>query len=271
MGLLSGLVNSMIKESTGYDARKITRLVGGKNLMMLAGGAALAGGVASAMQPAGGGTGASAPGVSQWDAPRGPAPQAPPAPPMPAAPVPAPVAVSPRPPVPGAAPPAVGPAMAPPAIPMPSPPPAAPPAVPPAAPPTIATVEPEADIADSEPELPAELTFAIVRAMVAASLADGRLDEAEKKLVLERIEDSGLPLENKQQVHRDLVLPPSPADIAAMVPEAQGREAIYRMAGVVVLADGEVSDLERGFLDRLARALDFDDAAKAELEAQIFA
>ncbi|MEM8994057.1 MAG: hypothetical protein AAGF23_04615, partial [Acidobacteriota bacterium] len=55
MGFLNGLVNDMIKQSTGYDVRKVTRLGGGKNLMMLAGGAALAGGVASAMQQQGAG------------------------------------------------------------------------------------------------------------------------------------------------------------------------------------------------------------------------
>ncbi|MEO1368860.1 MAG: DUF533 domain-containing protein, partial [Acidobacteriota bacterium] len=122
-----------------------------------------------------------------------------------------------------------------------------------------------------QPEIPAELTYAIVRAMVAASLADGRLDEREKSLVLDRIEGSNLPLEHKQQVHRDLVLPPTPAELADMVSEPAEREAVYRLAGLVVLADGELSDLERGFLDRLATAFDFDDAHKASLEAEIFA
>ena len=42
MGFLSGLVNGMIKESTGYDVKKVTRLVGSKNLLMLGAGAALA-------------------------------------------------------------------------------------------------------------------------------------------------------------------------------------------------------------------------------------
>ncbi|MEO1086289.1 MAG: DUF533 domain-containing protein [Acidobacteriota bacterium] len=149
--------------------------------------------------------------------------------------------------------------------------PGAPPAATPDAAPEPATLETPTPEATAEPEIPAELTYAIVRAMVAASLADGRLDKREKSLVLDRVEGSDLALEHKQQVHRDLVLPPTPAELADMVSEAGEREAVYRLAGLVVLADGELSDLERGFLDRLSDAFDFDAAQKASLEAEIFA
>ncbi|MEM8995457.1 MAG: DUF533 domain-containing protein [Acidobacteriota bacterium] len=140
-------------------------------------------------------------------------------------------------------------------------------------PPSLEAPAPEAPAPEAapEPEIPTELTYAIVRAMVAASLADGRLDEREKSLVLERIESSDLPLEHKQQVHRDLVLPPTPAELAGMVSEPAEREAVYRLAGLVVLADGEISDLERGFLDRLAGAFELDADHKTSLEAEIFA
>ncbi|MEM6797437.1 MAG: DUF533 domain-containing protein, partial [Acidobacteriota bacterium] len=164
------------------------------------------------------------------------------------------------PPPPGAAPPLPHAAAA-------SPPPLAPPAAPPLPPaPAAAAASPEPPPA----EVPQELTYGIVRTMVAAALADGHLDEREKAAVLERLGDSGLDPEQKQQIHRDLVLPPSPGELAALCEDVGHREAMYRFAGLLILADGEVSNLERSWLDRLANAFAFDEAQKMALEGEIF-
>ena len=115
-----------------------------------------------------------------------------------------------------------------------------------------------------------DLTYAIVRTMVSAALADGNMDEKEKATILDRLGSSGLDAERVQQVHRDLVIPPSPAQLAGITESFSEREAMYRFAGLIILSDGQVTDLERGWLDRLAVALGFDAERKGQLEAEIF-
>ena len=129
-----------------------------------------------------------------------------------------------------------------------------------------------AESIEPEEELPIspELSYAIVRTMVAAALADGHLGENEKSLIHGRLDSSGLPADHIQQVHRDLVIPPTPAELAGMTNALSELEAMYRFASAVILADGDVSDLERSWLDRLATAFGFDGDRKSELEAEIF-
>lgn len=223
MGFLERLVGDMIGESVGLDARslrRVTRMVGGKNLLLLAGGAALAGGVASALHKSQGASSSTATGAT--------VPPPPPPPPPP-------------------------PVMA---VPPPPPPP------PPAAEPD----EPEESV-----ELPPEAVYAVVRTMVAAALADGSLAPEEKELIHHRLRESGLSEKQTLQIHRDLVLPPTPAELVALAPPGPGREALYRCASLIVLADGQTSDLERGWLDRLARALEIAPGRAAALERETFA
>ena len=268
MGFLDGLVNDMLKESTGYDVRKISRMVGGKNLLMLGAGAALAGGLA-------GGFGQEQnDGPSTWAAPPGPggASGRPPLPPTPGSAGPPTVPGVPAAGVPAAGVPA---ADLPPLPPTPASQPSELPAVP--EPPPTETVAGLADIPDEpspgpeEAVVSPELTYAIVRTMVAAALADGNMEEQEKSVILDRLDASGLDAQRVQQVHRDLVIPPSPAELAAMTDAFHEREAMYRFAGLILLSDGNVSDLERGWLDRLAVAFGFDADRKGALEAEIFA
>lgn len=228
MGFLDRLVSDMIGESIGVNPRRLIRMVGGRNLLMMGAGAALAGGVASAMargqEPEGGKLPSQMTGQAQ---PRGDIPPPPPPPPETRART-----------------------------------------VPPPPPPPPPPVEPSAE---EEVELPPEATYAVVRAMVAAALADGHLGEREKEVIQARLDESGLSEAEKRQIHRDLVLPPTPAEVAALVPAGEARELLYRFAALVVLADGHASDLERGWLERLARASEIDAARVAELEKEIFA
>ena len=115
------------------------------------------------------------------------------------------------------------------------------------------------------------MTYAVVRTMVAAALADGHLDPKEKEVIERRLGESGLSPEQTRQIHQDLVLPPPPAEIAALAGSGEARETIYRFAALVLLADQEVSDLERSWLARLARALEIDTERVAALEREIFA
>ncbi|MEM8930461.1 MAG: DUF533 domain-containing protein [Acidobacteriota bacterium] len=121
-----------------------------------------------------------------------------------------------------------------------------------------------------EAAVPNELAYAITRAMVAAALADGHLDDRERTLVDGRLDDSGLTEEQIAQIRRDLVLPPQADTLAEMVDDDEARAAVYRFAGLVVLAADGVSELERAWLDRLASALGFDDTRREALETELF-
>lgn len=138
-----------------------------------------------------------------------------------------------------------------------------PPPVPTAAPPTGSEAEPE--------EPPQEVTYAIVRAMVAGALADGQLDPAEKDMILGRLGESGLAPEQVSQIHKDLVIPPSPQELAAMTPTSEMREMLYRFAALVVLAEGGVSEPERRWLETLGQTFELSTDRLAALEAELTA
>lgn len=241
MGFLDNLVGDMLGDATGgadfRAIRKVTRWVGGKNLAMLGLGAALAGGAAAVL--------------SQRDGAATPPPPPPPGsavvpPPPPPPPPPGQAAPPPPPPPPGQA------------APPPLPPPGA--AVPPPPPGQVSAPE----------EPPPELTYAVVRTMVAAALADGNLHSREREAILKRLGESGLDAEQQRQIHQDLVLPPQPTELAALAGTAEGRELLYRFAALIVLADEEVAELERDWLARLAEAFGIDEERRQNLEREVF-
>jgi len=242
MGLFDRMLTDLVVSSTGLNARAtrgLVRRIGTGNLLMMGAAAAL-GGLA----------------VSKA-APTSPPPGSAPLPPLPGAPR----AGGRTQPLPessrsnrsgqtaGAAP---SPASLPPLPPLPAP----------------AAAESEAEEA---PELPPEALFPAVRTMVAAALADGELGAEERRLVLARLDESDLPEAQVHQVHQDLVVPPAPAELAAMVTEPGARETLYRAAALVVLADQKVTDRERSWLESLAGAFGFDPDTRKRLEDELFA
>ena len=112
--------------------------------------------------------------------------------------------------------------------------------------------------------------YAMIRAMVGAALADGSMAPEERAAIQNHLGDSGLSAERQQQVHRDLVLPPTASEIAAHCP-APGREPVYRSAVLVTLSDRDLSLLERQYLERLAEALGLDPARAAGIRDQMLA
>ncbi len=250
MGFLDRMISDLIQDNTGINARRLVRKIGGGKILAM-GGAAIAASVLAekhGMFP--GQQTTTPPGAPATGAPAGPPPTVPVGQTLPgqsASPGP-----PPPPPIPGSQPPPPQPAVPPPPVPG---------AVP-------AAPAPTAEVADDE--LPPELTYAIVRTMVAAALADGHLASEEKAMVQKHLGDSGLSEEQTSQIHKDLVLPPSPTELAALTEDRSGREMLYRFGALVVLADQRTSELERGWLERLASAFEFDAERKAELEAEIF-
>ena len=75
----------------------------------------------------------------------------------------------------------------------------------------------------ADDELPPEVTYAVVRTMVAAALADGHLAPEEKAIIQKHLGESGLSEAQTAQVHQDLVLPPGPAELAALAGDAEAQ------------------------------------------------
>ena len=236
MGFLDRMISDLIKDNTGINARRLVRKVGGGKILAM-GGAALAATFLAEKKGFGGLGSSQATGT-----PPGPPPSLPPTPGAPQAPV---AATPPPPPIPlpgqgGVEPPPPLPGVAPPAP------------------------------AGADEELPQALTYAIVRTMVGAALADGHLAAEEKAIIQKHLGDSGLSEQQTQQIHSDLVLPPSPEELASLAPAKEARETLYRFAALVALADQQASDLERRWLERLASAFEIADERREALEAEIF-
>ena len=240
MGFLDRLVSDVIKQSTGFNARPFVRAVGGKNVLLLGGAAVAAALAADKMKGQGQGQQSQANSVGQ------PIPPLPPSsggnealPPLPGNPGQVGQADQNLPPLPGA-----GPA--------------------PASPPTPA---PAADAVEQPPQ---ELVYAIVRTMIAAALADGEMHTEEKKLIEGRLGESGLSPEQMQQVHKDLVIPAGPTELASLVSEPSDKENVLRFAALVVLSDQNVTATERAWLDQLANALGIDTDRARAIQQEIF-
>lgn len=235
MGLLDKLLTDMIQDSTGYDARKIVRRIGGGKIL-LAGGAAIAGAL-----------------LTDKLRQRGQQPQ-PPSQGGPAAgggqalpPLPTPSAGSPPvnlPPLPGAG--------------------VSPPSAPPQA--AEATAENSAG-----PEISPELEYAIVRTLIAAALADGHLASEERERILERVDASELPEEQVRQIHKDMVLPPTPSELAALAPKVQDRETLYTFAAVMTSSEAGLKAEEEAWLGHFATALELTPERRREIDAGLAA
>ena len=259
MGMLDRLLGDLVASSTNlppHVTRGLVRRAGGSKLL-IAGGAALAGAMIAQHLGA-----RQAQGAQPAMPP--PPPGAPPAsPPGPATPL---TGFAP-PPLPGTpAAPQTSPGWAPP------PPPAADLGwAPPPLPPDLAAASPASEEVEEagELDLPPGLLFPIVRAMVAAALADGELEPDEREAIFAHLESGELSGAEVQQVRRDLVLPATPPELAAMVEETEHRELLYRFAFLVLRADGALESPEEAWLDRLAESLAIDAAGCARLQAEV--
>tara|TARA_R110002124_G_scaffold114535_49_gene269741 strand:- start:3369 stop:4067 length:699 start_codon:yes stop_codon:yes gene_type:complete len=107
-----------------------------------------------------------------------------------------------------------------------------------------------------------QLGKTLVRAMIAAAKADGRIDADEKEAIFTRLEAMPLSSEEKAWVFDELS---SPLDINAVVARADTPEhaaEIYAASLVAITAD---TASERAYLDTLASRLRLDPALVSEI------
>ena len=172
--------------------------------------------------------------------------------------------------MPPPAPPGAGPMGGPPPPPPPAatapPPPPTPGGVPLSPPAAPAVGMPAAPVASVPPGLDsAELAVRMLQAMVAAAHADGVMDEAEERAVLDRLRGADLDQEEKffllDQLHR----PKTIEELAAGITDFAVARTMYLLAATAVSIDTEA---ERAWFDRLARQLGLSREVQVFLEEQ---
>ncbi len=107
---------------------------------------------------------------------------------------------------------------------------------------------------------------AILKALVAASKADGHIDAHERQLIEVEIGKMTNDVELKSWVEAELNKPLDPADVARAATTPEMAAEMY-IASVMMV--DEESFMERSYLGELARQLNLDPDLKNELEAQV--
>lgn len=120
----------------------------------------------------------------------------------------------------------------------------------------------------SHPTSGGDLDTALFRAMVAAARCDGRLDIAERRVLLEQIEKLGLPEGERAELYAQLEKPASLDEIVASATTPQRALEIYAASRVAIEPD---SPAERGYLALLAARLGLEDGLVAEMERNVAA
>ena len=107
---------------------------------------------------------------------------------------------------------------------------------------------------------------AILKALVAASKADGHIDANERQLIEVEISKMTSDIELRRWVEAELNKPLDPADVARAATTPEMAAEMY-IASVMMV--DEESFMERSYLGELARQLNLDPNLKNELELQV--
>jgi uncharacterized membrane protein YebE (DUF533 family) len=111
-----------------------------------------------------------------------------------------------------------------------------------------------------------EHSMAILKALVAASKADGHVDVKERQLLDEELGKFSYDMELRRWFESELNKPLDPADVARAAKTPEMAAEMY-IASVLIVDDENF--MERSYLEELARQLKIDPSLKVELEAQV--
>ncbi|HEV7249125.1 MAG TPA: tellurite resistance TerB family protein [Shinella sp.] len=113
-----------------------------------------------------------------------------------------------------------------------------------------------------------DFALILVRAMIAASRADGHIDEAERARIMDKLKVSGLGADAAQFLEEELA---NPVDLDAIISAATSEEQRVELYTASRLAIEPKSRAERGYLDLLAGRLNLPDALVDHIEATVSA
>lgn len=104
----------------------------------------------------------------------------------------------------------------------------------------------------------------LLRAMIASAMADGRLDETERSRLIERVEASGIPSEERHFLESLITHPDTPEQLAAAANSPEESAQVYLAAFIAIDAD---TPGEAAWLDELANKLGLDPLLRRNIEA----
>jgi uncharacterized membrane protein YebE (DUF533 family) len=107
---------------------------------------------------------------------------------------------------------------------------------------------------------------ALFRAMVAAARADGRLDAAERKALLDQIGQRGLDEAERAELYAEIERPVTVEEVVASARTPAQAAELYTAS---VCATGADTPAERGYLALLAARLGLDHALVATIEREV--
>jgi uncharacterized membrane protein YebE (DUF533 family) len=110
-----------------------------------------------------------------------------------------------------------------------------------------------------------EHSHAILRALIAAAKADGRIDESEKQLISTEIGRHTDDPQLQQWLDDEVAKPLDPNEVAQSATDPAMASEMY-LASVMLVDDQQ--DAERNYLDELAAALQIDPQLQLHLEQQ---
>jgi uncharacterized membrane protein YebE (DUF533 family) len=111
-----------------------------------------------------------------------------------------------------------------------------------------------------------EHSHAVLRALIAAAKADGRIDETEKHLISSEIGKHTDDPQLQQWLDAEVAKPLDPAEVAQSANGDPAVAAEMYLASVMLVDDQQ--DAERSYLDELAAALQIDPDLQVHLEQQ---
>jgi uncharacterized membrane protein YebE (DUF533 family) len=104
----------------------------------------------------------------------------------------------------------------------------------------------------------------LIRAMIAAAAADGRIDDTERAKILGALKQGGLSAAAEQFLVREIGKPASVDELAEAVSSEEEAVQVYTAARIAVDPDAEA---EHAFLAQLAKALGIEDGLAAHIDA----
>lgn len=107
---------------------------------------------------------------------------------------------------------------------------------------------------------------AILKALIAASKADGHVDERERQVIEGEFSRLDAAPEVRQWLQAELQKPLDPAEVARAATSPEMASEMYLAS---LIAADEQNFMERAYLDELARQLELDEGLKARLEQQV--
>jgi len=111
-------------------------------------------------------------------------------------------------------------------------------------------------------------SMAIIKAMIGAAKADGEIDEAERAIIIEKINASDLEKSATEILMAELL---KPLDVDAIAAAADSPESAVEIYLASLILTDKSNSVEQSYLDRLSKALKLDPQLVKDLEAQAFA